>query len=263
MSIQIKTPDEIEVMRRANLLVFEVLREVSSRVKPGVTTLELDLLAQDLLREAGAESAFLGYPSHHSGVSPFPGAICASVDDEIVHGIPSGRVLCEGSILSIDFGCKVQGFYGDSAITVPVGKISRDAQRLLDVTKQSLDAAIEQCVPGRRLGDIGYAVQSVVEAAGFGVVREFVGHGIGRAMHEPPHVPNYGSKGQGRVLRAGMVLAIEPMVTFGGYQAKILDDGWTAVTKDGSISAHFEHTIAITERGPLVLSRPDNCEWAA
>jgi methionyl aminopeptidase len=257
MPIELKSPQEIEVMREANLLVFKVLGAVRELVKPGVTTRELDEVARDIARDAGAECAFLGYPSSHADIPSFPGAICASVDDQIVHGIPNENPLAEGSILSVDFGCKINDFYGDSAVTIPVGRVSSDTEKLLDITQESLDAAISQCVPGKRIGDIGHAVQSVVEPAGFGVVREFVGHGIGRAMHEPPHVPNFGIPGQGRVLRPGMVLAIEPMVTQGNYQTKILDDGWTAVTKDGSLSAHFEHTVAITENGPIVLSLPE------
>lgn len=257
MPIELKSPDEIKLMREPNLLVHKVLGSIRERVVPGVTTRELDQLAREIAAEAEAECAFLGYPSNHSDVEAFPGAICASVNEAIVHGIPNDTPLSEGSILSVDFGCKINDFYGDSAVTIPVGKVSPETEKLLEITKNSLAAAISQCMPGNRIGDIGNAVQSMVEPAGFGVVREFVGHGIGRAMHEPPHVPNFGVPGQGRVLRPGMVLAIEPMVTAGSYQTKILEDGWTAVTKDGSLSAHFEHTVAITENGPIVLSLPD------
>lgn len=254
--IQLKNKSEIEIMRRVNLVVYEVLQTLREMVAPGVTTADLDAKANELTKKAGATSAFLNYPASQRDVQPFPGIICASVNEAIVHGIPSTVPLKEGDIVSIDYGCVLDGFFGDSAITVPVGAVSKQAELLLKVTEESLQDAIAQCYPGNRIGDISYAVQSKVEKHGFNVVREFVGHGIGRSMHEPPHVPNYGKPGQGRTLKEGMVLAIEPMVTVGTFETRLLADGWTAVTKDDSLAAHFEHSIAITEKGPYVLSRP-------
>jgi methionyl aminopeptidase len=256
MAIELKTKDDLEKMRRANMLVYEVHQALREMVKPGVTTKELNDKAHELCLKAGATPAFLNYPASHKGVPPFPGVICASVNDQIVHGVPNDVPLVDGDILSIDFGCCLDGFFGDSAVTHAIGTVSKQAEQLLAATAHSLELAIAQCVEGNRIGDISHAVQEHVEGFGFGVVREFVGHGIGRKMHEPPHVPNFGKAGQGRVLRAGMVLAIEPMVTAGAFETKILSDGWTAVTKDGSLSAHFEHTVAITQAGPYVLSRP-------
>ncbi len=256
MSIQLKSKDEIEIMRRANMIVYEVLNVLAEMVKPGVTTKELDQKAHELTLARGAKAAFLNYPGPSKQIVPFPGVICASVNDVIVHGIPNEVPLKEGDILSIDYGCCLEGYFGDSAVTVPVGTVTEKAKKLLEVTQQSLQDAITQCVAGNRIGDISSAVQRCVEGNGFAVVREFVGHGIGRALHEPPHVPNFGAPGQGRVLRPGMVLAIEPMVTTGSYEARLLDDGWTAVTKDGGLAAHFEHSIAITDGAPYVLSRP-------
>ena len=256
MSIELKTPEEIELMRIANMLVYQVHQELAPLIVPGVTTEALDKRAEEVCRDAGAEPAFLGYPASAPGVGPFTGCICASVNEEIVHGIPGSRELKDGDIISVDFGCKLNDFFGDSAQTYRVGEVSDEAEKLLQVTAESLERAIAQCKPGNRIGDISNAVQSYAEPYGFGIVREFVGHGIGRKMHEPPHVPNFGRPGQGRVLRTGMVLAIEPMITVGSFATKVLADGWTAVTKDGSLSAHFEHTVAITDSGPLVLSRP-------
>jgi len=256
MTIPLKTKDEISLMRSANLIVHEVLQALQEMVVPGVTTADLDRKARELTNKAGAVSAFLDYPSSSEGVIPFPGVICSSRNEEIVHGIPNDVPLKEGDIISIDYGCCYKGYFGDSAITVAVGKINAEATRLLEVTKQSLQDAIAQCRSGNRIGDISAAVQRCVEAAGFGVVREFVGHGIGRAMHEPPQVPNFGKPEMGRILKPGMVLAIEPMVTVGSFDVKVLDDGWTAVTRDGSLAAHFEHTVAITNSDPFVLSRP-------
>lgn len=254
-TIQLKSKAEIEIMRRANLIVREVLDTLAAMVVPGVTTADLDAKARELTEKAKARPAFLGYPSHSSTVPPFPGVICASVNSAIVHGIPNNKALVEGDIVSIDYGCEIDGYFGDAALTVAVGKISDEAQKLLRVTQESLADAIACCYAGKRIGDISYAVQKKVETNGFSVVREFVGHGIGKEMHEPPHVPNYGSPGQGRVLKPGMVLAIEPMVCLGRFETKILEDGWTAVTKDGSLSAHFEHSVAITESGPYILSK--------
>jgi len=255
MSIQLKTEEDIKKLRAANLIVNSVLRALEEMIAPGVTTNQLDAKAKELTKESGATSAFFGYPAPSPGVGPFPGIICASPNSVIVHGVPSDEPLKEGDILSIDYGCEKDGFFGDSAVTLAVGEISETANKLLEVTKASLDAAIEQCQPGKRIGDISHAVQTKVEESGFGVVREFVGHGIGRSMHEPPHVPNFGRPGQGRVLKPGLVIAIEPMVTVGSFETKLLEDGWTAATRDGSLSAHFEHSVAITENGPFVLSR--------
>lgn len=243
-------------MRKAGLIVYEVLQHLNEAVAPGITTKDLDRMAAELTSKRGAQPAFLGYPSSSKSVPAFPGVICASKNEAIVHGIPDDVPLKEGDIISIDFGCVYDGFYGDSAITVPVGKISERATLLLEQTQLALKDAIAQCFPGNRIGDISHAVQSRVEPHGFGIVREFVGHGIGRNMHEPPQVPNFGKPLTGRVLRPGLVIAIEPMVSEAGYEAKILSDGWTAVTKDGSLAAHFEHTVAITENGPYVLSCP-------
>lgn len=256
LPIDLKSPRDIETMRTANLIVYEVHQILKEMVVPGVTTRDLDRKAKELTLARGAIPAFLNYPAHASNVAPFPGVICSSRNEEIVHGIPNDVPLKEGDIISIDYGCCFEGFFGDSAVTHGVGKISADAVRLLDVTKHSLEDAIRECIVGKRIGDISNAVQRRVESEGFGVVREFVGHGIGRKMHEPPSIPNFGRAGQGRVLRAGMVLAIEPMVTAGSFETVLMEDGWTASTRDGSLAAHFEHTVAITEKGPDVLSRP-------
>lgn len=256
MAIPLKTKDEIAIMRKANLAVYEIHEELSTIIKVGVTTQEIDDQAKRLCDKYKVKPAFLNYPSSTKGVKDFPGVVCASPNEVIVHGIPNDMPLKDGDILSLDFGCSYNGYFGDSARTYPIGKVSSQVQMLLDTTEASLEAAIRECVVGNRIGDISSAVQTTVEAKGLGVVREFVGHGIGAKMHEPPHVPNYGQAGQGRVLKVGMVLAIEPMITLGSFQVKILSDGWTAVTKDGSYSAHFEHTVAITDKGPFVLSRP-------
>ncbi len=256
MSITLKSNEEIEIMRKANMIVFEVHKELNENILPGVTTIDLDRIAKEKCESLGASPAFLNYPSPNPNVGPFPGVICASVNHEIVHGVPNNRKLESGDILSVDFGCCFEDFYGDAARTYPVGEISEEAKKLLDVTEESLELAIKQCRVKNRIGDISNAVQTRVEKEGFGVVREFVGHGIGRKMHEPPQIPNYGKAAQGRVLKAGMVLAIEPMITAGKYNAKIEQDGWTASTVDGSLAAHFEHTVAITANGPRVLSRP-------
>jgi methionyl aminopeptidase len=250
MAIMIKTPQEIEKMRRSGGVVREVLETVRGLVKAGATTLDLENAAAAKMKELGAVAAFKGYRG-------YPCVLCTSLNEEVVHGIPSkGRVLRDGDIVSIDCGVVVNGYYGDSAITVAVGNgISSEAKRLLDVTKASLESAIAVVKPGATLGDIGAAVQEVVEADGFSVVRDFVGHGIGTHMHEDPQVPNYGRRGQGTKLRPGMVLAIEPMVNVGGPGVQVLKDGWTAVTEDGSLSAHFEHTVAVTQEGATVLTQ--------
>jgi methionyl aminopeptidase len=250
--ISLKSPREIEIMRRANVIVAEVLQELKRRVAPGVTTLDLDAVAEELTLKKKAIPAFKGY---NVGGRIYPRCLCASINDEIVHGIPSNRALREGDIIGLDYGVIFEGFYGDSAVTVGVGKVSEEAQRLMDVTEQSLYKGIEQLRDGRRLGDLGAAVQRFAESAGFSVVRAFVGHGIGKRLHEEPPVPNYGEPERGLRLKEGMVLAIEPMVNTGGYEVEIKDDGWTAVTKDGSLAAHFEHSVAITKDGPFILSQ--------
>lgn len=250
--ISLKSPREIEIMRRANVIVAEVLQELKRRVAPGVTTLDLDAVAEELTLKRNAVPAFKGYSV---AGRVYPRCLCASINDEIVHGIPSNRALREGDIIGLDYGVIYEGFYGDSAVTVGVGKVSKEAQRLMDVTEQSLYQGIEQLHEGKRLGDLGAAVQKVAESAGFSVVRAFVGHGIGKKLHEEPPVPNYGEPERGLRLKEGMVLAIEPMVNIGGYEVEIKEDGWTAVTKDGSLAAHFEHSVAITKDGPFILSQ--------
>jgi methionyl aminopeptidase len=249
MKIYVKTPEEIAKMREANLCVSAVLDELEAACRPGVSTWELNEIAGRKLKQLGAESAFLGYHG-------YPAVLCTSVNEVVVHGIPRKDVVLKaGDIIGLDFGCFKHGFCGDSARTIAIGKIAPETQKLLDVTRESLDRAIAQCVPGNRLQDLGWAVQSHVEENGFQVVRQFVGHGIGRAMHEDPPVPNYGTPGRGIRLKEGYVIAIEPMVNAGTYEVEILSDRWTAVTKDGRLSAHFEHSVAITENGPFVLSR--------
>ena len=246
-----RTAAELEKMRAAGRLVGQVLTELAARVAPGVTTADLDAIAEGLIVDAGAIPAFKGYHG-------YPATICASVNEEVIHGIPSGkRVLEAGDVVSVDVGASLAGYYGDSAVTLPVGLVSEEAARLLRVTDESLYKAIEAVKPGGRVSDIGHAVQKHVEAHGFSVVREFVGHGIGQAMHEDPQVPNYGDPGRGPRLAEGMVLAIEPMVNAGKPAVKVLSDGWTAITRDRSLSAHFEHTVAVTADGPWILTARD------
>lgn len=240
--IVFKTPEEVEVMAKASRMVAEALQILKKEVRAGISTDELDRIAEDAIRSRGGVPAFKGYRN-------YPKTLCASVNDQVVHGIPSGRRLMDGDIIGLDLGAIVGGFYGDSAVTVPVGSVSPDVQRLIRVTEEALLLGIEQAVVGNRLSDISHVVQAHVEAAGFSVVTEFVGHGIGRQLHEEPQVPNYGKPGQGPRLQPGMVLAIEPMVNMGKSPVRILDDRWTAVTQDGSLSAHFEHTIAIQAKG--------------
>ena len=251
-----KSPAEIERMRAANALVADVLAELAAMAAPGVTTAELDAKAESLVRDAGAEPAFKGYRG-------YPASLCVSVNEEVVHGIPSSRVLVAGDIVSLDMGVKLNGFYGDTAVTVPVGTVEPEVLRLLRVTQESLQKGIAQVRVGSRISDIGHAIQRHVEAGGFAVVREFVGHGIGAALHEDPQIANYGEPGHGPRLAEGMVLAIEPMVTMGKPAVRVLKDGWTAVTRDGSLSAHFEHTVAVTKTGPLVLTQPSVAPAAA
>jgi methionyl aminopeptidase len=249
MSIMIKTPQEIQKMRISGIALRKVHDALAPHVVPGASTMDLEEIAVKKIAELGAIAAFKGYHG-------YPSALCTSVNDEVVHGMPNAkRILKEGDILSIDCGVIIDGFYSDAAVTYPIGKVSPETRKLLDVTLTSLEKAIQQCQVGGRLFDISAAVQQICEAEGFGVVREFVGHGIGRAMHEDPQVPNFGEAGKGPRLKAGMVLAIEPMINAGGPAVHVLKDGWTAVTNDGSYSAHFEHTVAITKDGPQVLTR--------
>lgn len=243
-----KSRKELEKMRAAGQLVGRVLQELRRMVAPGVTTLEVDMAAERMIRDAGALPTFKGYHG-------FPFSICASVNEQVVHGFPSGYKLKEGDIFSIDCGATLNGFVGDTAITVPVGRVSEDRLKLIRVAEECLERAIEQCQAGRHLGDIGWAVQSHAEAHGYGIVRDYVGHGIGRRMHEDPQIPNYGTPGKGAKIRNGYVFAVEPMVNIGTHQTKVLADGWTVVTLDGQPSAHCEHTIAVTENGPEVFTR--------
>lgn len=248
--IILKTREEIGKMRKSNLVVAEILEILKENARPGASTMDLEHITEEETKNRGVIPAFKGYKD-------YPYCLCTSVNNEVVHGMPSkGKVLKDGDILSIDFGVLSNGYYGDAAVTVPVGRVTSEANRLMDVTAASLDLAIRAAEEGGRLMDISAAVQRHVESAGFSVVREFVGHGIGKELHEPPQVPNFGIAGRGIRLRAGMVLAIEPMVNAGTSEVRILDDGWTAVTADGGLSAHFEHTVAITPDGPYVLSRP-------
>jgi methionyl aminopeptidase len=245
--IILKRPEEIEKIRKSNIIVSEILRALKEKIRPGITTLELNRHSEELAKRKGAKPAFKGYRG-------YPFALCTSVNSEVVHGMPSSRVLKSGDIVSLDFGAYYQGYYGDAAITVPVGDIAEEARLLLQTTEQSLYDGILQARAGNRLGNISAAVQSRVEAAGFSVVRDFVGHGIGKNLHEEPQVPNYGVSGRGVELKSGMVLAIEPMVNAGTYKVRVLSDGWTVVTEDGQLSAHFEHTVAVTDEGPVILS---------
>jgi methionyl aminopeptidase len=249
MAIHLRSADEIEKMHRAGLIVHEVLNTLRSSVRPGMTTMDLEKIAEEKIAGKPGHPAFKGYRG-------YPCVLCTSVNSEIVHGIPSPkRKLKEGDIVSIDFGMEVDGYFADSAVTVPVGKIKPELQKLLDVTRDSLDRAIEQMCAGNRLGDVGHAVQSLVEENGFSVVREFVGHGIGTKMHDEPNLPNYGEPGRGARLQEGMVIAVEPMVNAGRHEVRMRDE-WVAETADGSPSAHFEHTVAVTCNGPLILTRP-------
>ncbi len=256
MPIELKSPKELELMQAAGRIVAEILQQLSEHACPGTTTGELNQRAHAILTKHGATSPFFGYPNNKGNEPPFPGDICASVNDEIVHGIPSPkRKLREGDIVSVDFGMEVDGYYADAAVTVPVGRISPELQKLLDVTREALDRAIDKMRAGNRLGDVGHAVQSWVEQHGYSVVREFVGHGIGTKMHDEPNLPNYGEAGRGARLQEGMVIAVEPMVNAGRPEVRMRDE-WVAETADGSPSAHFEHTVAVTPNGPWILTRP-------
>lgn len=247
--IDLKSDREIALIRRGGHILADVVARLRAFVKPGMSTAEIDEEVEGFITRSGAAPAFKGYRG-------FPATVCVSINEEVVHGIPSAhRRIKAGDIVGLDLGCIVEGYYADCAFTLAVGDVPANVQKLLDVTRESLDRAIAACWPGRRLSDVSHAVQRHVESHGFSVVRAFVGHGIGRALHEEPQVPNFGEPGRGPELRPGMVLAIEPMVTMGGWEVRILDDGWTAVTKDGSLSAHFEHTIAVTAEGPEILTR--------
>ena len=247
--ILLKSPRELEHMRAAGRILTEVKALLLKLVRPGISTKEIDAEVETLILSRGAASAFKGYRG-------YPATVCTSINEEVVHGIPSPkRKLKDGDIIGLDLGCIVEGYYGDCAVTLPVGAVPARVQELIDVTRESLDKAIVQCRVGNRIGDISHAVQTHCESHGFGVVRAFVGHGIGRALHEEPQVPNFGDAGRGPALKAGMVLAIEPMVTMGSWEVQVLEDGWTAVTTDGSMAAHFEDTIAITVDGPDVITR--------
>lgn len=245
--IILKSPQEIEKMRTSCRIVADILIQIKQLVRPGVTTSTLDKFAENEARTRGAKPAFKGYRGYKY-------SLCCSVNDQVVHGMPCNKELNAGDIISLDFGVLYDGFYGDAAITLPVGKVDARSQRLIDITEQSLFGAIKYAVPGGRLSDISNAVQSYVELRGFSVVRDFVGHGIGRSLHENPQVPNYGQPGKGPKLKSGMVLAIEPMINEKGYEVRVEKDGWTAVTCDGGLSAHCEHTVAITENGPEILT---------
>jgi methionyl aminopeptidase len=248
--IILKNRDETATMRRAGEVVAAAIDAARAAVRPGVTTAELDHVAAREIAARGAEPSFLGYRG-------FPATICTSVNDEIVHGIPGERRVKEGDLVKLDVGAIVDGFHADSAVTIPVGEPSPEAVKLIEATERALWAGLAEAKAGRRLGDIGAAVQTVAEGAGFSVVREYVGHGVGRSLHEEPPVPNYGTPGKGYKLTEGLVIAIEPMVNVGGYATRMLDDGWTVVTEDGSLSAHFEHTVAVTADGPWILTDPE------
>lgn len=246
--ITLRTEREINLIRKSSRIVAQILDETVKLVQPGITTAELDKYTESRCRELGVVPVFKGYHG-------FPATLCVSINDEVVHGIPSPkRVLKEGDIVGLDFGVSLDGWFGDSAKTVAVGNVSAEAKKLMEATEKSLNLGILECREGNHLFDIGYAIQNYVEALGYGVVREFVGHGIGRALHEEPQVPNYGSKGKGIPLKVGMVLAIEPMINAGSHKVVVLEDGWTAVTQDHSLSAHYEHTVAITPKGPEILT---------
>jgi methionyl aminopeptidase len=244
----LKLPEEIEKARASNRIVAEVLNRISEKVKPGVRTRDLDKLAEEIVQKRGANPAFKGYRG-------FPHALCTSINEVVVHGMPSERVLVEGDIIGLDFGVYYRGFFGDATITLPVGKVSEKALRLIEVTEKSLYKGIEEATKGNRLGAISAAVQTTVECAGFAVVRDYVGHGIGKNLHEDPQIPNFGKKDRGIELKSGMILAIEPMVNEKNFKVKVLPDGWTVVTADGGLSAHFEHSVAVTDNGPDILSR--------
>ena len=246
--IPLKSQKDLTMLKRSGVILALVMQKLQASLQPGMTTLDIDLLSAELIRKEHALAAFKGYKG-------FPGTACVSVNEEIVHGIPGSRVILEGDIVSIDLGVNYDGFFSDMAVTLPVGKVESDRLKLIAVAKQSLDIGIKQAQAGNYLTDISHSIQSFVEAQGFSVVRQFVGHGIGTALHEEPEIPNFGSPGLGPLLRTGMVLAIEPMINLGSWECKVVENGWTAVTTDGSPSAHFEHTVAITDKGPVILTK--------
>lgn len=247
-----KSKKDLDKMREVGELIAEVRETLRKMVEPGITTLEMNAVAEKMMRDAGAIPSFIGYAP--SGLSPFPFAICASVNEQVVHGFSTDKKLVEGDILSIDMAATYNGFVGDTATTIPVGKISNEAANLIKVTEEALELAIEQCRPTKRVGDIGWAVQQLAEQHGFGIVRNYTGHGIGRRMHEAPSIPNYGRPGTREKIRTGFVFALEPMLTLGTHETKTLDDGWTVVTADNKYAAHAEHTVAITAEGPEILT---------
>ncbi|MDP3993738.1 MAG: type I methionyl aminopeptidase [bacterium] len=249
----IKTPDEIKVLREGGKILGQVLEDVAAKVAAGISTWDLEELARDKIGKAGAEAAFLGYTPSWNKKS-FPAALCASINNEVVHCIPSKRILKQGEIISLDLGIKYKNLYTDAAITVPVGKISREVENLLAGTREALHAGIEEIKPGNTIGDVAHAVQAVGKKFGLGVIRDLIGHGVGHSIHEPPSVPNYGKRGTLEELRSGMVLAIEPMFTLGDWRVKFMPDGWTVLTADGSLAAHFEHTVAVIENGHSILT---------
>jgi methionyl aminopeptidase len=250
-----KSPKEIQLMRESCHIVSDVHRLLAAHVRPGVSLIELDEMAEDFIRAAGGRPAFKGYHSGNRRIPPFPSTLCLSVDDEVVHGIPDKRVLKEGQVLSVDVGVELNGYYGDAAVTLPVGRITPENERLLAVTRESFFRGVDQAVPGNHVHDISAAVQQYVEENGFSIVRDLVGHGIGTHLHEEPAVPNFGKPGTGPELQSGMTIAIEPMVNYGGHRVRVsTENGWTVLTRDASTSAHFEHTVLITEDGPELLT---------
>ena len=246
--IPLKSPKDLIMLKRSGAILASVMNKLQVALKPGMTTLDIDLLSEKLIRKEKALAAFKGYKG-------FPGTACISVNEEIVHGIPGERVILEGDIVSIDLGVNYEGFFSDMAVTLPVGKVDAQKLKLIDIAKQSLAIGIKQAQVGNYLTDISHSIQSFVEAAGFSVVRQFVGHGIGIALHEEPEIPNFGRPGLGPLLKSGMVLAIEPMINLGSWECEVIQNGWTAVTSDGSASAHFEHTVAVTDQGPVILTK--------
>lgn len=252
--ITIKSKNEIDLMKEAGKIVAIALEKIEEAIKPGVTTFELDRVAEEVIRKFGAIPSFKGYKGF-PGAIDFPASICASINDEVVHGIPGLRMLKDGDIISIDIGACLNGYHGDAARTFPVGNVSAEAERLIEVTKQSFYEGIKKAVRGNRIVDISVAIQEYVEKNGYSVIRDYVGHGIGREMHEPPQIPNYRTRERGPRLEHGMTLAVEPMVNSGGYSVKLLDNKWTVVTADGSLSAHYENTIAVTEEEPIILTK--------
>lgn len=251
MPIKLKSDDEIAIMREAGSIVAQTMNMLVDALRPGLVVKDLDKMVREEFKRRNVIPTFLGYAQ-----PPYPATVCVSVNEELVHGIPGKRVIQEGDVVSIDLGCTHKGFVADHAVTVIVGQGSAEAKKLVDVTKRSLEVGISRLKPGARLGEVGQAIQDTIEAEGFGVVREYCGHGVGRDMHEEPQVPNYGPPERGTILKKGMVLALEPMVTVGDWHTRQLDDKWTVVTADGSLSAHFEHTVAVTDNGPLILTVP-------